>query len=850
MLRHDLRRRPLALVGLALILLLGGGATLGSLVLAHRTDRAYPEYVAEAEVSDLVVNPSLSTRSMGRALRELPEVAEAHRSSLLFAGVAPPGFFDRPVTVAEVNESDPWTQGIGSPDGRFTEVDRPVVTEGRLPSGTREVFLADGYRRLLERRLDRRIRVGATLPFAFFAQAAVDPALGADPESVVEPIRTERLRVSGFGRLPDDVLAESLFPNQRFIVSGDVARRYTCLTDLRADQSRDEALDAMFPRSCSRAYDYYALRLRHGTGGAGVVRTGFARAATRLADDIPPGIEDQAGYYYVPQNRADVDAAVRRTTRPTVITLLAFSAIAALAAITVFALTLARLLARDESIRTSLRALGAPRGARVRLAVAAPLLAALAGLLGAVVVALLVSTIGPIGSVRSVVPHPGISAPTAVLVPATALLGVVLLLIVVGLAWSVAGTPTSSGAKGRPSRGLVGSITSLQRTGRPAQTEGVRAALSMRGGSGGVAAVGCAVALVVVVGASLFDANLRAVSNQPVRFGWPWDVAVISGAGYGSANVPVAQDTLGRRPEVVEYGLYALDASVRLDGRPVAATIGFRGSPPPELPIVSGRMATGPDEAVLGATTSDDLDRSVGDAVRVTSDLVELGRGRRVEIVGTAVMPPVGAFGSARAGLGLGAYINVDVPPTESAALATIRLRPGTDARAFLATIPFQELRWDTDGAAPVTHTSAVRPPEIATVDSLRAAPALLGVALGIALLVGLTLVSALSVHDRRRELAILRTLGFSDRMLRATVGWQSLATVTVGVVIGVPLGVLVGRITWRTFASELGLVPRADVPVVLVAAIAVGIGVLTIVAAAVPARAATKIRAEGLRVE
>ena len=274
---------------------------------------------------------------------------------------------------------------------------------------------------------------------------------------------------------------------------------------------------------------------------------------------------------------------------------------------------------------------------------------------------------------------------------------------------------------------------------------------------------------------------------------------------------------------MTDYGFYALDASVRIDGRPVAATIGFRGSPAPMLPIISGRMATGPNEAVLGVTTADDLDRSAGDEVRVTSDLVELERDHRVEIVGTAVMPPVGAFGSASAGLGLGAYLRVDVPPTESGALTTIRLRPGTDARAFVATIPFQELGWDTDGATPVTHTSAVRPPEIATVDSLRAAPALLGVALGVALLVGLTLVSALSVHDRRRELAILRALGFSNRMLRATVGWQSLATVAVGLVIGIPLGVVVGRITWRAFANELGLVPSAEVPVLLVAAIARG---------------------------
>ena len=118
------------------------------------------------------------------------------------------------------------------------------------------------------------------------------------------------------------------------------------------------------------------------------MRAGFARAATRLSDDIPLELRSEAGYYYVPQNRADVDTAVRRTTRPTVITLLAFSAIAALATIAVFALTLARLLARDEPIRTSLRALGASRMTRARLGITAPLLAVGTGVLGAVGVAL------------------------------------------------------------------------------------------------------------------------------------------------------------------------------------------------------------------------------------------------------------------------------------------------------------------------------------------------------------------------------------------------------------------------------------------------------------------------------
>ena len=153
-------------------------------------------------------------------------------------------------------------------------------------------------------------------------------------------------------------------------------------------------------------------------------------------------------------------------------------------------------------------------------------------------------------------------------------------------------------------------------------------------------------------------AYLAAVSAVGLTAASDRTVAVITGAGYGT-ELAVVRETLDRRPEVAEYGLYALDASVRLDGRPVAATIGFRGSPPPALPIISGRMATGPDEAVLGVTTADDLDRSVGDHVRVHERPRRArprpsGRDRRYG--GDATGGGVRLRG---AGLGLGAYIAV-----------------------------------------------------------------------------------------------------------------------------------------------------------------------------------------------
>ena len=55
--------------------------------------------------------------------------------------------------------------------------------------------------------------------------------------------------------------------------------------------------------------------------------------------------------------------------------------------------------------------------------------------------------------------------------------------------------------------------------------------------------------------------------------------------------------------------------------------------------------------------------------------------------------------------------------------------------------------------------------------------------------------VSALvsSLRRRRRELAVLKTLGFSRRQVRATVAWQASTVAAVGLVVGIPLGLLVG---------------------------------------------------------
>ena len=72
------------------------------------------------------------------------------------------------------------------------------------------------------------------------------------------------------------------------------------------------------------------------------------------------------------------------------------------------------------------------------------------------------------------------------------------------------------------------------------------------------------------------------------------------------------------------------------------------------------------------------------------------------------------------------------------------------------------------------------------------------------------TLVS--SIRRRRRDLAILKTLGFLRGQVSAAVAWQATTLVVLALLIGLPLGIAAGRWGWNLFANQLGVVPEPQV--------------------------------------
>ena len=106
-----------------------------------------------------------------------------------------------------------------------------------------------------------------------------------------------------------------------------------------------------------------------------------------------------------------------------------------------------------------------------------------------------------------------------------------------------------------------------------------------------------------------------------------------------------------------------------------------------------------------------------------------------------------------------------------------------------------------------------------------------------------LALTLTASVRRRRRELALLKTLGFTRRQLAAVVAWQSTITVAFGIIIGIPLGVFLGRALWNLFAGQIDAVPAPTVPALTIALIAISALVLANVVAAIPGYLAARTR-------
>jgi hypothetical protein len=347
-------------------------------------------------------------------------------------------------------------------------------------------------------------------------------------------------------------------------------------------------------------------------------------------------------------------------------------------------------------------------------------------------------------------------------------------------------------------------------------------------------------AVVAVLGASavlVFAANLDHLVASPPLYGANFDFLVQD----RTSNTSCGADAFGIDGAP---GIRALSEvcykNLEVDGRPTAVvSFASRRGPAIEPQVLEGHPARSPGEIALGTRTLDALHKHIGDTVAVRSANGE----RTFTIVGRVIMPTLGQA----------------QPVADGATMTGDGLAPLFDSnlffRYFAGTFaPGNDLESVRRGLAGIEQLSRAEAPtipvEVQRVRQVDWSPVALAVLVGFLGLVAVAHSLATAVRRRRSDFAVLKTLGFTRRQVRATVAWQATTLAAVGAAVGIPAGLLVGNVSWRAVADSIGVDPTAVFTAWVLVTVLGVVASLNLVALA-PARTAARTRpALALRAE
>jgi FtsX-like permease family len=534
----------------------------------------------------------------------------------------------------------------------------------------------------------------------------------------------------------------------------------------------------------------------------------FTAAIQRRFGDqtfVPP-IED-------PEQRDVRLAGVRRAIAVETTALLAFAVLATLSALLLVGQTLGRQILLESIEYPTLRALGMTRAQLVGVAVVrAAVIGAVGGML-AVAVAVALSPLTPLGIARLAEVTPGV----AVDWPVLAVGG----LAIVGFVAGCAAWPArrAAGALGDP-LGLV-DLVGRRRSSRvagalataavgPTVAVGVRFALEPGRGRTAVpvraALAGTVAAVCAITAATGYAASLAHLTSTPSNYGVTWDLSVRT-YGPAAAAKPAAQ-RLVKHPQVATVAALLSLGSIYADGQPLPlmAIEDRKGRLP--LAMVEGRQPERSNEIALGSITLRRLGKQLGDTVKVAGE--GWWQASRMKIVGRAVLNEGGFDGSFTPGTGGLVHpdrlrrLAGDDPEAVSPGTYLIRVNPGVDRNQAIA-----RLQRDFPGATkPRPHA------DIRNLQRVADLPSVLAALVALFALGAVTHALATSVRRRRRDLAVLKTLGFVPGQVSATIAWQATTFAVVALALGLPLGVAAGRWAWQLTTLQLGVDSAPVVPV------------------------------------
>jgi hypothetical protein len=824
-----------------LVVLVGflGGLGLGGLAAARRTQSSFSSFLAASNPSNLFVtvygatsgaagNPDYDP-ALTAAIGRLPGVIHVAPG---FVVVGAPLSRSGAPRIAATNLTFP----VASVNGLFYSQDRMGLTQGRMASPKRadEIMMAPSVAKVLGLHVDQ------TIPFGFYSDAQQSlPGFGT---AAVKPALRVNLRLVGLGEFNAQIVEDDVdtFPT---------------FTPLSPALTRE--ILSMKGQQMSGAL-IFGIRTHRGTALVPVVE----REISHL---IPPGV------IYTYHALAPVTAKADRSLRPIAIALGVFGVVTLLASILVAAQLVARRFRTEVVDREVLRALGANPADTAMDGLIGVEGAILVGTLLAAGIAILLSPVAPLGPVRSVYPSGGIAFDWTVL--GFGMLTLFVLLTAIAAALAIASAPHRIALRPRLRSGSGAHVVaSAARAGLPAPgVVGVRMALEPGEGRSAVpvrsALLGSILAVTLVVTAVTFGSSLSTLVSSPALYGWNWSYT-LNPVGSGGGNVPKVAFTMLHRDSYVAAYSGASYNDIEIDGLAVPFLIENAGAAVAP-PILSGRPLDAAHEIVLGASTMEQLGKHLGDYVTVIygnpADAPIYLPPTRLRIVGTATFPAVGYAStvSDHTSMGTGALLaNQDLPksfadavqsgPTpelEGPSLALVRLKPDAPPKVAFASLEhiakvadqaFASAPGGSAGNAIIVQ-GVQRPAEIVNYKTIGITPVLLvsGLALGAIAALALTLLA--SVRQRRRDLALLKTIGFVRRQLAAAVAWQATVAAVVGIVVGVPLGVIAGRWLWDLFAEQIYAVPYPTVPVLSLVLVGVGTLALANVIAAVPAWTAAR---------
>jgi hypothetical protein len=492
--------------------------------------------------------------------------------------------------------------------------------------------------------------------------------------------------------------------------------------------------------------------------------------------------------------------------------------------------TIARQSRREWDDTAILAALGMSRRQRCAAAAlrAVPVASIAAAVAGAVAIAL--AQAGPVGIARAADTSSGLQIDAGVLLIGLPLAVIAVVACAVAPVWRGHIIAPSSVRRPVPAPVAAASPPALAGWGFTTARRAGRLALAS-------AVVGTIAATAAGVAALAVTSSYEDLLAHPARLGSAWDATV---GNVGSEQQEIdTRAALAAIPGIDVTGITTLSG---IGGDPsfgLVASVPFLGERRFDT-VVEGRAPQDVSEVALGARSMEKFEVEIGDEVTF-GDPSAPGIEFTFTVVGEAVIND-----SLTSRPGTGALLTAE---------AAGMLSPETPSQVYAVWVDADADREETLAALrdafPTTYAEVSVPMQVRNLGLVDDQPLLVALIIGV--LAGAALIHTLitSVRSSRRQIGVLRALGFTRGQVSTSVAWHATAIAGAGLLVGIPLGIVTGRLLWRWIVDDLGLESPATVPALAVLSVGAIVLVAANVASFVPGRLAANMRAaNALRVE